>query len=134
MKTAALIFLTIFSIYSYAGDKPWVAWLIYPANKNSAAVEMWPNNKGFIWKLLTHENELLTSIQQPETPDGYTYNQGGCSIDGTYRWDVIVSIKHRPDRPTSNDYYQVWVPSPEEKSFKLIHPKTVECTNEGYGI
>ncbi len=135
MKKILLIFILLQTTTIQANEKPFVSWLISPGLKNSAIIEIWPNkspNK-FIWRLVTNGGETLTEMNQPSIPNGYTYNQGQCHIDGVFRWDVIVSVLHS-NKPKSEIFHEVWAVLPSEKIFKKIKPKKVSCINESYGI
>lgn len=117
-----------------AQPKPFVSWLISPSNSTSAAVEIWPDGKSFVWRLVSSHGETLVEMKQPVTPRGYTINYGECKVNGVFRQDVIAIVRHIENREWSKDIHSLWFPDAKAKSFIKGDPRQATCRNEDYGI
>ena len=132
------IFLSVLTASSvFAQQRPETAWLIYPDQKNSPAVEIWahPSSKQeFVWRLVTREHSVLAEMREPPLPKGFSFNQGQCKIEGKFRHDVIAMVKHSDCAQWSKQVSRIWVANPLAKSFAPISTRRVVCLNEGWGV
>jgi hypothetical protein len=120
-----------------AQQKPETAWLIYPDQQNSPALEIWARpslKQEFVWRLVTHEHTVLAEMREPPLPMGFSFNQGQCKIEGKLRHDVIAMVKHSEAEQWSKHISRVWVANPLIKSFATIRTRRVVCLNEGWGV
>ena len=132
------IFLSVLTASSvFAQQRPETAWLIYPDQKNSPAVEIWAHPSGkreFVWRLVTQEGSVLAEMREPPLPKGFSFNQGQCKIEGKFRHDVIAMVKHSDGAQLSKQVSRIWVANPLAKSFAPISTRRVVCLNEGWGV
>lgn len=121
----------------FAQSKPFLSWLISPADSNSANVEIWPtltDEQGFVWRLISSDGTLLAEMKRPALPSGYTFNYGDCKVNGVLRQDVIAIARHAKHREWSSDLRGFWFIDAKAKAFIKALPKQVQCRNEGYGV
>lgn len=121
----------------FAQPKPFVAWLVSPAESSSASVEVWPAPRDrllFVWRLVSAHGTMLAEMKQPVVPSGYTVNYGECKVNGVLRQDVIAFVRHTERREWSSDIRDFWFADTKAKAFIKARPKRVTCRNEGYGV
>lgn len=133
----AIFLLVLAASSAFAQQKPETAWLIYPNQQNSPAVEIWahPSIKHeFVWRLVTYEHKVLAEMREPPLPIGFSFNQGQCRIEGKFRHDVIAMVKHSERRQWSKHVSRIWIANPLTNSFVPISTRSVVCLNEGWGV
>jgi hypothetical protein len=136
-RLALIIISALVAEVCFAQPKPFVAWLVSPADSNGASIEVWPtlnNKRAFVWRLLSSGGTLLAEMKQPALPSGYTVNYGECKINGVLRQDVIAIVRHAEQREWSSDLRGFWFADEKARAFIKAQPKQVQCRNEGYGV
>ena len=133
-RLAFILIAAIIASSVFAQPKPFVSWLISPKDPTSAGVEVWPNGKSFIWRLISPRGEILAEMKQPAIPAGHTVNYGECIVNGEIRQDVIAIVRHFDRREWSNDIHSLWFADANARAFIKGDSRQVKCRNEDYGI
>ena len=130
MRYLLFILSCLIGTNAFASSKPEATWLIDPQDSNSPRIQIWAKeNSKFDWRLVRANGDKLAEMEQPAIPAGYSYNQGECHIDGSFRWDIIASVKHSAGIEFSTEILEIWAAMPMQGRFEKISFETARCVN-----